>query len=209
MTPTSVKCVPDSDLVHALADRLADEYASEGVYAKFLHAAETRELIYYRVGDDGWLLDRQALGDQVLRALETGEETTVVPDYDYTWYWKSYYPYYRVGDTFVEISLDNQYLWYFVDGELLVETPVVTGDLAKRDDTRKGCFRIYYKDADTYLQGTTATAAGTTMWITGCPLTAASACTIPPGGTSTAGRSISATAPTAASTPAGRHADHL
>ena len=55
----------------------------------------------------------------------------------------------------MEISLDNQYMWYYVDGKLLVETPVVTGNIAAGDDTRRGCFRIASMTTDTYLVGPT------------------------------------------------------
>lgn len=34
------------------------------------------------------------------------------------------------GDTFIEVSLDEQMMWYYVDGEIYVETPVTTGSIA-------------------------------------------------------------------------------
>jgi len=34
------------------------------------------------------------------------------------------------GDTFIEISIDEQQMWYYVDGEVYVDTPVTTGSLA-------------------------------------------------------------------------------
>lgn len=55
----------------------------------------------------------------------------------------------------MEISLDNQYMWYYVDGKLLVETPVVTGNISAGDYTRRGCFRIASMTTDTYLVGPT------------------------------------------------------
>jgi len=55
----------------------------------------------------------------------------------------------------VEISLDNQYLWYFLDGKLLVETPVVTGDRATRKSTHTGFFWIVAMKEDTNLVGPT------------------------------------------------------
>ena len=153
-TPTTVRCAPDPVRVNALADALASEYGDDGVYAKFRHVVPTRELIYYRVGDKGWIMDRAALGADIAGALSRGEDATVTPTYDYTWYWDGYY---GCGDTFVEISIDNQYLWYFLDGKLLVETPVVTGNLSTggMDITRRGFFRIYYMVTDVFLTGPT------------------------------------------------------
>lgn len=151
----AVECTPVWEKVRELAGALADEYALDGVYAKFHNAEKTRPYIYYRVGDTGWILDRDALADDIVSALETGTDTTVTPRYDTSWYWKAQYWYYNVGDTFVEISLDNQYMWYYVDGEVLVETPVVTGNIAAGDYTRTGCFRIAAMTTDTYLVGPT------------------------------------------------------
>ena len=150
-----VVCRPDRELLRAFLEPVIEDYGSDGVFAKFLHANDTRPYVYYRVGDRGWTMDREDLTAQVARALESGEGGTAVPDYDRTWYWKNYYSGYRVGDTFIEISLDNQYMWCYIDGKLLVETPIVTGDLARRNDTRRGCFRIYGKVTDTILRGPT------------------------------------------------------
>lgn len=148
-------CAPVLEKVKELSDALADEYALDGIYAKFHNAEKTRPYIYYRVGDTGWILDRDALASDIAAALESGETATVTPSYDTSWYWKSQYWYYNFTDTFVEISLDNQYMWYYVDGKLLVETPVVTGNIAAGDYTRRGCFRIASMTTDTYLVGPT------------------------------------------------------
>ena len=151
----NVKCIPDPALVRAFTDELVDLYGYDGVYAKFRHVEDARDYVYYRVGDNGWILDRDALADQVCSALTAREGAVVTPSYDYTWYWKGFYARSRVPDTFIEISLDNQYLWAFKDGQLVAETPVVTGNIAERCDTRRGCFRIAYKEADVILRGPT------------------------------------------------------
>ena len=150
-----VVCRPDTEKLREFVERIVTDYAPDGVFAKFLHASETRPYVYYRVGDKGWILDRDGLTAQLASVLESREGGTIVPDYDRTWYWKQYYRGYHVGDTYIEISLDNQYMWCYKDGALLVETPIVTGNLARRDDTRRGCFKIYYKVEDTILRGPT------------------------------------------------------
>ena len=149
-----VLCKPDYEKALPFVSALADAYADDGVYAKFRNVAPTRELIYYRVGDDGWILDRERLAQELCDALAAGGGT-VTMHYDYTWYWNEYYWYAPPGDTFVEISLDNQYLWYYLDGELLVETPVVTGWPDAGDETRRGYFHVYGMVDDTYLVGPT------------------------------------------------------
>ena len=150
-----VICTPVLEKVRELSDTLADQYALDGVYAKFHNTEKTRPYVYYRVGDNGWILDHDALAEDITAALASGVDQTVELSYDMTWYWKEEYWYYSVADTFVEISLDNQYLWFYEDGKLLVETPVVTGNISAGDNTRLGCFRVASMTTDTYLVGPT------------------------------------------------------
>ena len=150
-----VDCHPDPERLRELMERVITDNGSDGVFAKFRHVEETRPYVYYRVFDTGWIMDRDKLTSEVAAALESRQGGTFTPTYDYTWYWKSEYKNQRVGDTYIEISLDNQYMWCYLDGKLLVETPIVTGDLAKRNNTRRGCFKIFYKTTDTILRGPT------------------------------------------------------
>ncbi|MBO6039759.1 MAG: L,D-transpeptidase [Oscillospiraceae bacterium] len=150
-----VVCRPDTVLLRSFLDTEIEDYGTDGVFAKFQHANETRPYVYYRVGDRGWIMDREGLAAEIASALNERRNGLFTPNYDRTWYWKDYYRGHRVGDTFIEISLDNQYMWCYKNGQVLVETPIVTGNLARRDDTRRGCFRIYGKVRDTVLRGPT------------------------------------------------------
>lgn len=49
-----------------------------------------------------------------------------------------------VGNTYVEISIDQQHMWYYKNGKLVVETDVVTGNYGT-SDTPKGAYSIIYK----------------------------------------------------------------
>ena len=151
----SVVCEPVESRVAELTDELADLYGVDGVYAKFRNAELTREYVYYRVGDRGWIMDRQGLADDVCAALRGRDDAVIAPRYDRTWYWKDYYRYNRMGDTFVEISLDNQYLWYYLNGEVLVETPIVSGNLATGSITVPGYYTIVAMVTDVTLRGPT------------------------------------------------------
>ena len=150
-----VTCVPDPKRVRAFLDDVVDRYGYDGVYIKFRHVEETRPYAYFRVGDNGWILDRDELTEQICTAIKERSTAWMAPKYDYTWYWKDVYARSRLTDTFIEISLDNQYLWAYKDGELIVETPIVTGNIAERCNTRRGYFRIAYKETDLNLRGPT------------------------------------------------------
>ncbi len=58
-----------------------------------------------------------------------------------------------IGDTFIEVDLSDQYMYYYKDGELILETDIVSGDIPKGWTTPRGVFAVYGKDTDTYLYG--------------------------------------------------------
>ncbi len=61
---------------------------------------------------------------------------------------------YNVPDTYIEIDLDMQHMWYYEKGKLVVSTPVVTG-LKYGRDTTTGLFDIFNKESPARLVGET------------------------------------------------------
>lgn len=142
----------DYGKVKTLADGLLELYAAEGIGAKYGRCVQTRETVYYPDWDAGWILNRDAFEDSLYAAICGQEDVTVTPEYDSTYDLRSIY---WCGNSVIEISLDNQYLWMYVNDKLLVETPVVTGNLASGAETRRGHFMIYWMEQDLYLSGPT------------------------------------------------------
>ena len=58
------------------------------------------------------------------------------------------------GNTFIEVSLDEQYLWYYVDGEVFVETPITSGSYA-HGGTDPRVVYVYTKIPNKWLTGPT------------------------------------------------------
>lgn len=54
---------------------------------------------------------------------------------------------------YVEIDLSNQYMWVYKDGEIVVETPVVTGNPNTGHTTPAGVFYIWSKETNRILRG--------------------------------------------------------
>lgn len=48
-----------------------------------------------------------------------------------------------LGNTYVEVSVDDQHVWFYQDGEIICESDCVTGCVAKRNDTPKGMWYVY------------------------------------------------------------------
>ena len=55
-------------------------------------------------------------------------------------------------NTYVEIDIPKQRMWFYKNGTLLVDTPVVTGNKGTAD-TPKGYFSVYSRARNTYLTG--------------------------------------------------------
>lgn len=56
--------------------------------------------------------------------------------------------------TYVEVNITSQHLWYYVDGKLVLDSPVVTGNMSEDNwATPPGTFEIMYKQEDQVLNG--------------------------------------------------------
>ena len=78
--------------------------------------------------------------DDIVSALDSGTGKVELE-------WSSY----PASETRVEVSIDDQKLWYIKDGETVFSTPVVTGGPGHGTD--KGVFAVSYKATDVDLKG--------------------------------------------------------
>ena len=130
----------------AVLDRVVDRAGGDGIRRKY--AAIPREELHYNDWDTGFHLDREALLADTAAALRAGEGT-VIAIYDYT---ASVAEHFGIpADQFIEISIENQYMWVYNKGTLVVGTPVRTGDAATGADTPTGIFRVSYRQHPAYL----------------------------------------------------------
>lgn len=59
----------------------------------------------------------------------------------------------EIGSSYIEISITDQALWFYVDGVLLVSGPVVTGNPNRGNGTVTGVYMLNYKQKDTVIRG--------------------------------------------------------
>ena len=52
---------------------------------------------------------------------------------------------------YVEINITQQHLWFYKNGQLVVESNVVTGNVSKKQETQTGIFPIAYKQSPATL----------------------------------------------------------
>ena len=103
-------------------------------------------------GSYGWLINRSETTDQLLKLIGEGKDKTIEPIYSYE---ASIRKTDDVGNSYVEIDLDNQMVYLYIDGNLKVETPTVTGNVSQGHGTPTGVYPINYKERDATLTGET------------------------------------------------------
>lgn len=100
----------------------------------------------------GWLTDRKATRGKIKEALAKEEPVTIKPAYRQDAVSRKVDD---VGNTYIEVDLARQKLWYYKDGVLQLETNVVTGNPTKGNGTPTGTDRIWSRERDRYLTGET------------------------------------------------------
>ena len=86
-------------------------------------------------GDYGWVIHQENTTAALIEAIRTGQQGELTPDYVYTAVDRSSND---IGGTYAEVCIEEQRMWFYKDGVLIVDTPVVTGDHATGFDTPSG-----------------------------------------------------------------------
>lgn len=101
-------------------------------------------------GSYGWLVERESEINQLIKDIEAGERISREPIYRYKA--KARIPN-DIGNTYVEIDISRQRMWFYKEGRLIVETPVVTGRPTPSRYTPVGVYPLNYKTKDATLSG--------------------------------------------------------
>jgi hypothetical protein len=108
------------------------------------------DTIKIKGGDYGWWLDRPKEVSELTELIKNGEQLIREPAYFQT---AQQYGQDDIGDTYVEVNITAQHLFFYKEGELILETDFVSGDLSKEYGTPVGTYPIQYKDNDATLVG--------------------------------------------------------
>ncbi len=123
----------DPDRVSYYVNAMADTYDTMGGTRTFSTTIGTVETLYG--GDYGWAMDREATARELLAAIQEKRTAIMQPVYMYKGMCRAAND---IGDTYVEICIARQQMWCYKDGELIVDTPVVTGNVSAGNETPSG-----------------------------------------------------------------------
>ena len=101
-------------------------------------------------GDYGWVISKSREAEQLKKDLTGGTPVEREPVYEQTAE-KSGLD--DIGGTYVEIDYTKQHLWYYKEGKLITETDIVSGNIARKNGSPDGVFKIVYKQKDATLVG--------------------------------------------------------
>lgn len=101
-------------------------------------------------GNYGWQIDTEAETAALLEILKAGESVTREPVYLVTAYKHGGN---EIGGTYIEMSIEGQHMWYYENGQLVIETDIVTGNPYKNKSTPVGSYKILNKYTNITLKG--------------------------------------------------------
>lgn len=132
--------------VRKFVQDLAKKYNTYGKTRKFKSTKDGKVTIHG--GIMGWWIHEDDTVKQLNKLLKNKKSKNVEPVYRNV---AAQHGEDDIGDTYVEISINRQHLWFYKDGKLKMDSDVVTGKLTKDRKTTVGVHRIYGKQRDRYL----------------------------------------------------------
>lgn len=137
----------NQDSVNAYVNGLKQKYDTSGTYRTFTggSGAEVGLTTVY-----GWKMDAAAEAAALTQAIQSCQSQTREP----VWERKgnsATMP--EWGNTFVEVDMARQHVYYFKDGQVVWDAPCVTGNVAKNYTTPDGVYSVYSKERNRVLRG--------------------------------------------------------
>ncbi|MCR5097810.1 MAG: L,D-transpeptidase/peptidoglycan binding protein [Lachnospiraceae bacterium] len=139
----------DEEAIRAYVSTLAARVNTFG-QPKTIKSSLDKKKITVPGGTYGWKVDEEAETEALLSDLLKGEDVT--RELHYTYYANSHGKH-DYGDTYVEVNITAQHLWLYKDGELVMDSDVVTGNPNRGNGTHVGAYYVAYKEKDAVLRG--------------------------------------------------------
>lgn len=140
----------DQQQLKHFIDQLADKRDSYGGKRKF--TTHGGKKITLATNKYGWLVDREKSLEELKTALAEGKQGEMELVYKK---WAQGTGENDLGDVYVEISIEEQTMWCYKDGQVVVETPVVTGNMSipGHATPKNGCWPIFWKTTEYTMKG--------------------------------------------------------
>lgn len=101
-------------------------------------------------GNYGYGVDKKKLSTEIVNGIKEGKNILKEPTFSQKGNGASPTD---IGNTYVEISLGGQHIWFYKNGKLMTESDIVTGTVSKGWQTPPGVYKLTYKQRDAVLVG--------------------------------------------------------
>jgi len=144
----NLEIIFDEKKIKSYLDKLSSTYDTVGKTRDFVTSLGTT--IKVSGGDYGWLINTNEEVQDLIEVIKEGQTITKEPIYkqvalaDHN---------NDIGNTYVEINMTKQHLWFYKNGVLVVEGDVVTGNVNNNCSTPTGIYGLKFKQKDATLKG--------------------------------------------------------
>lgn len=138
----------DREKLEAFVDSLADRYDTVGAERTF-HATRG-DTVTIAGGTYGNRIDRKTEKEYLYQAFCEKRTEVHEPAYLQEARQKGSED---IGDTYIEVDMGSQHLYYYEDGECILDAPIVTGDMMRGRDTPSMVCYVYAKQKNRTLRG--------------------------------------------------------
>ena len=130
--------------------QLAATYDTVGTEREF--QTTSGRTVYVSSSVYGWKIDQSAETAQLSKEIQSGTQTTREPVFSQT---ANAYGVNDLGNTYIEVDLSEQHMYYYQNGADIFESDFVSGNMGYADrQTHAGIFTLYYKKSPDVLRGT-------------------------------------------------------
>lgn len=152
--------VIDKSKVEEYVDDLAEKYDTFMKPRKFTttnRGSITIDQGRYSTGQYGWWTDREKTVEKLLEYIKKGESVTVEPEYvtlDTGYKYRGFEPARSesgdIGNTYIEVDLSAQHMWYYENGAVKFETDQIVSGKANdpKRKTPSGIYSVYSKSTN-------------------------------------------------------------
>jgi len=134
--------------VYKYVQKLSKKYDTVGVARKI--KTSTSKIVEVKGGFYGWKINQIAETEALLENIKRGKVVRKEPKYIQKALYRGADD---IGNTYVEINITRQYLWFYKGGKLITQGPIVTGNPNKGYSTKVGVYMLNYKEKGSTLRG--------------------------------------------------------
>jgi hypothetical protein len=144
----NLEVVINNTAIIKFVKELSRKYDTVGVTRSF--KTSTSKIVEVKGGLYGWKINQDAEAKAILENIKIGRLSKKEPIYTQKALSRDKD---EIGNTYVEINITKQHLWFYKDGKLIAQGSIVTGNPSRGFSTVVGTYMLNYKQKDAILKG--------------------------------------------------------